>query len=223
MFPPKMVAAAATGRYSDTKIGLPPPDYTRVEDAMPLEIARTAADVRDHLTRRLRGASADDVVRDHVRVVLGQQPYKHNHFAAAEFFNFDPGRGAVENVYGQRLLRTTGNFARGLTGVLEREHGADATGELLYRAGFAWGAADMQAFTDRVQQEYEVEFEKIGMGQMLESWWWPLRATGWGVWRYDFRHARNGLVLVDLDESLFANARSDADRPICHLYAGLFA
>ena len=190
---------------------------------MPLEIARTPADVREQLKRHLRTDSADDVIRDNVRLVLGPQPYKHNHFSAAEFFRFDPARGAVQNIYGQRLLRMTTSFARALTATLEREFGAGPAGELLYRTGFAWGAADMQAFAERVRQEYEVEFEKMGMGAMLESWWWPLRAAGWGVWRYDFRHARNGLILVDLEEGLLAHARSDADRPICHLYAGLFA
>jgi predicted hydrocarbon binding protein len=61
------------------------------------------------------------------------------------------------------------------------------------------------------------------MGTMLETWWWPLRAGGWGVWQYDFRHARNGLVLLELQQSAAAAAIGRADGPVCHLYAGLFA
>src|SRR5947209_4720632 len=142
---------------------------------MPLEIARTADDVRDHLARHLRSAGADDETRDHVRVVTGPQPYKHTHYAADEFFTLDAATGAVRNIYGHRLLRTTGNFFRALHEALGQAAGAEA-GELLYRTGFSWGAADMRAFAGRVQQEYEVAFEQLGMAQMLETWWWPLRA-----------------------------------------------
>jgi len=58
---------------------------------------------------------------------------------------------------------------------------------------------------------------------MLESWWWPLRASGWGLWRYDFRHAPHGLVLVELQNSFTAHACGNSGRAVCHLYAGLFA
>jgi len=188
---------------------------------MPLEIARTTDEVREHLKRVLRSDSADDKLRDHIRVVLGQQPYKHNHFSSDLFFSANAANGAVRNVYGQRVLRVTGNFLQALTATLQREAGESAD-ELLYRCGFQWGAADIRAFVERVQQEYEIEFEKMAMGVMLESWWWPLRASGWGAWRYDFRDARNGLIFIDLDNSMAA-AVGRPGRRACHIYAGLFA
>ncbi len=212
----KSVERAGTDRYSG-------PQDIHVEDAMPMELARTPEVAREVLHRKLRSASADDVVRDHLRIVLGPQPYKHNHFGAEEFFAFDARRGAVHDIYGRRLLRTSGNFIRSLSETLIQEMGVEPAGELLYRCGFAWGAADMRDFAERIQQEYEIEFERLGTGVMLESWWWPLRAAGWGVWRYDFRHARNGLILVDLQNSVTAQAQPNAGRPVCHLYAGLFA
>src|SRR5260221_8286496 len=138
---------------------------------MPLELARTPEQVRENLTRNLRSASADDQIRGHVRLVTGPQPYAHNHYAADRFFHFDPAAGAVHDVYGRRLLRVTGNFLQALTATLEREAGPAAP-DVLYKIGFAWGTADIKAFVERVQQEYEVEFDKLGMGVMLESWWW---------------------------------------------------
>ena len=36
------------------------------------------------------------------------------HYTADEFFTFDAAHGAVRNIYGHRLLRTTGNFFRSL-------------------------------------------------------------------------------------------------------------
>jgi predicted hydrocarbon binding protein len=190
---------------------------------MTLELSRSPEDVRELMRQNLRSANADDVIRDHVRVVLGPQPYKHNHFSADEFFSFDAGNGAIRNIYGQRLLRSGENFVRSMIEILVQEMGAEKAGALLYECGFSWGAADMRAFGQRVQQEYETQFEKLRMGMMLETWWWPLRAAGWGVWHYDFRHGQHGLILIDLQNSIMAHAQSGAARPVCHLYAGLFA
>src|SRR5438105_4089017 len=134
---------------------------------MPLELIRTPELAREYLTRTLRTTNADDRVRDHVRVVTGPQPYTHNHFAAAQFFQFDSAAGAVRDVYGRRLLRVTGNFIRALAAALANEAG-DGADDLLYKLGFQWGAADMRSFADRIQQEYEVEFDKLGMSMMLE-------------------------------------------------------
>ena len=189
---------------------------------MPLELARTPEHARDHLAHTLRSPSADDQIRGHVRVVPGPQPYNHAHFAADQFFAFDPTAGAVHDVYGRRLLRVTGNFLHALSATMTAEAG-DGAGEALYKIGFRWGTADIRTFTERIQQEYEVEFEKLGMGLMLESWWWPLRASGWGTWRFDLRHARNGLILIDLYASGVAAVPGADDRCACHLHAGLFA
>jgi predicted hydrocarbon binding protein len=187
-----------------------------------VELARTPEQMRECLTRRLRTDSADDRVRNHVRVVTGPQPYAHNHFAADQFFQFDPNAGAVHDLYGRRLLRVTGNFVRTLSERLATEVG-EAAGSVLFKIGFRWGHADMRAFAERIQQEYEVEFEKLGMAMMLETWWWPLRACGWGTWHYDFRHARNGLIYIDLYDSAVTAALGRCEKCVCHLYAGLFA
>jgi predicted hydrocarbon binding protein len=165
---------------------------------------------------------ADDRIREHVRIVAGPQPYDHGHYAADRFFQFDAASGAISNVYGQRLLRVSGNFARSLRDSLTRELG-DRAADALYDIGFRWGEADMKSFVPRIEQEYECAFEKLAMGPMLESWWWPFRAAGWGVWRYDFSHTRAGLVFVELSGSAMVDAAEPANKPQCHLYSGLYA
>jgi len=189
---------------------------------MSLELARTPEQTCDSLARNLRSAKADDCLRNHIRVVTGPQPYVHNYFAADRFFQFDPEAGAVQDVYGRRLLRVRDSFLHALTATLTQEVGAAAS-EALYNIGFRWGVADMRGFAERIQQEYEVEFEKLGMGMMLESWWWPLRSCGWGTWRYDFRLARAGLIFIDLNDSAVAATLGRTGKHECHLYAGLFA
>jgi predicted hydrocarbon binding protein len=190
---------------------------------MALELARTPDLIREQLTRRLRNATvADDRVRDHVRIITGPQPYRHGHYAADQFFQADPRAGVVTNIYGQRMLRGTLHYLRALARALVAQ-GPDKATAVLSKIGRAWGEANIREFAPRIAQEYEVEFDKLGMGVMLESWWWPLRASGWGRWRCDFRHSRRGLVHIDLFESAMAEAVGQTGAVACHLYAGLFA
>jgi predicted hydrocarbon binding protein len=190
---------------------------------MPLELARTKEMTREQLTRTLRNATvADDRTRDHVRIIAGPQPYRHAHYSADQFFQADSRAGIVTNIYGQRVLRGTLDYLGALTRALNARDPAKAAA-VLYRIGRTWGEANIREFAPRIAQEYEVEFEKLGMGVMLESWWWPLRASGWGRWQCDFRHSRRGLVLINLFESAAAAAVGRTGAVACHLYAGLFA
>ena len=190
---------------------------------MALQLARTAEEARDHLARNLRNHDiADDRIRDHVRIVTGPQPYRHSYYAADEFMRIDTATGVAGNIYGQRVLRVTGNYLRALHKTIADEMGPRAD-VALYRLGYRWGEADAKTFAPRVEQEYECEFDKLAMGVMLDSWWWPYRAAGWGAWRYDFGQARNGMVIVELYDSAVAEACGHSDKPVCHLYAGLFA
>jgi uncharacterized protein len=190
---------------------------------MPLELARTPESTRDALNRHLRNADvADDARRDHVRIVTGPQPYRHGHYAAEQFFQFDAPTGVVSNVYGQRVVRVTGNFLRALAKSLA-DHAVERTDHVLYQLGRAWGTASMKEFAPRIEQEFEIDFTKMGMGMMLESWWWQMGAAGWGHWRYDFKHAKSGLVFVDLYDSAVVAALGKVGTLACYLYAGLFA
>src|SRR5262249_46119998 len=189
---------------------------------MPLELTRTPEHARRHVTRNLRSNSADDQVRDRVRLVTGPKQSAPSHYSADRFSRFASGAGAVHDVYGRRLLRVTANFLQALTATLSRED-PDAAAGVMYRIGLGWGTADFRAFVERIQQEYEAQFDKLGMGLMLESWSWPLRACGWGTWRFDLRNARSGLIFIDVTESPVAAALGRADQYACHLLAGLFA
>jgi hypothetical protein len=170
----------------------------------------------------LRSEKADDKIRDKIRVEKGVQPYKHNVYTDDQFFKFDRNQGIVRNVYGQRVVRVSEDFIVGLLAGLEDEVG-EAAGEIMYKAGFAWGAEDMKGFQPRVQAEFETAFNKLSMGMMLETWWWPLQIEGWGGWRYDFRQGKQGLIFIDLFESAVAQSLGDIGKVVCYFYAGLFA
>jgi uncharacterized protein len=189
---------------------------------MALELARTPEFNREILARSLRNPQvADDRIRDHVRIITGPQPYRHAHYSADQFFETDAA-GIVRNIYGQRSIRVSDNFLHSLAKSLA-DHAPARTADVLYQVGRAWGERMMLEFAPRIEQEYEVEFEKLGMGMMLESWWWPLRAAGWGTCNFDFNRARKGVVSIRLHDSAAAVRESRSQTVTCHMYAGLFA
>jgi len=171
---------------------------------------------------RLRQEKADDKVRDHIRMSPGPQPYKHNYYTSEQFYDRQRDQGLIKNVYGQRVLRVTEDFITGILGGLEEEVG-DRAASVMYEAGYQWGIEDMRNFVPRAQAEFEVEFNKMGMGMMLETWWWPLTIEGWGTWQFDFREARRDMLFVDLYESAVAKTLGDIGKVVCYFYAGLFA
>ena len=172
--------------------------------------------------RFLRTEKAKGILREQTEIVHGPQPVKHNYYTDRQFFHHNSESGIVTNVYGQRVVRVSEDFITGLLAGLEDEVG-DAAGEIMYKAGYQWGVEDMKSFVPRAQEEFELQFNKMGMGMMLETWWWPLQIEGWGGWRYDFRQGKQGLIFIDLFESAVAQSLGDIGKVVCYFYAGLFA
>ena len=165
---------------------------------------------------------AGEARRDAVKVHAGEQPYRHNYYSEDVFFQHDAVRGAVTNIYGQRVLRVSEDFITGLLGGLETVVG-DAAGEIMYKVGYQWGVRDLQTYSERAAKEFEVAFDKMSVGVMLETWWWPMAVEGWGTWQYDFREKSQGLIFIDLHESAVAQSLGDVGKVVCYFYAGLFA
>lgn len=146
-----------------------------------------------------------------------------SYFSGDDFVRPDPARGTLRDATGRRLVRVSADLLAALHAALEAENGATAT-DVLYKLGRRWGEADFRAFADRAPKEAGVpSLEQMHFNVLLESWRWPLTAAGWGTWRHDFRRARVGLPVVELANSAAVAALGQTGKPVCHLYAGLFA
>jgi predicted hydrocarbon binding protein len=126
-------------------------------------------------------------------------------------------------------LRVSVDFLGALHHSLEHET-ADAAERILTAIGRSWGAADMRAFLARAPQLLGAPHEAVHVGVLLQTWWWPRTAGGWGVASFDFRRAAQRLLVVELRNSAEARASRERQqpegspaRPVCHLYAGYFA
>lgn len=140
-----------------------------------------------------------------------------------------PTRAALPDATPPQGLRVSDDFLAAVHQSLEHET-ADAVERLLVETGRRWGAADMQAFLARAPQLLGGPPESVHIGALLQTWWWPRTAGGWGAASFDFRRAARRLLVVDLHNSAEARASRERQRPngspprpACHLYAGYFA
>ncbi|MBL9008309.1 MAG: hypothetical protein JNJ46_28875 [Myxococcales bacterium] len=146
---------------------------------------------------------------------------QHNHYELSRFL-LRESNGRLLNRYKQRMMLVSEDFIVGYQLALQEEVG-DAAAEIMYRCGLEWGKADMQGFERRFQDEFGMRMADGHSRMVLESWWWPLQAAGWGSWTYDLSQLKEGLIFVDLYESAIAKSVGNIGKVACHYYAGLFA
>lgn len=115
-------------------------------------------------------------------------------------------------------------FVRSLHFALLETFGDD-TQDVLYRIGFEWGLREMTGLNARLRDEFgrESDLWQMDVKFVLETWWAPLLAGGWGTWTLQSTSKSRGVSVFDVQNSLVAAALPGADFPVCHLYAGLFA
>jgi len=58
---------------------------------------------------------------------------------------------------------------------------------------------------------------------VFECWWWPLTIMGFGAWSLDLSFLDKGLTVIEIRNSAVARSMKLLGKPVCHLYAGMFA
>lgn len=156
-------------------------------------------------------------------VIVGQQPKKHNYFTLEDYLVHDVRAGKIETRNHERAFFASEDFIVGLQAGLEQEVG-DASAVVLYRCGYQWGLTDMRRFEANMRSEFGRDMRQMNVKFVLEEWWWPLQAMGWGAWEIDMQSKRDqGLVIVNLYDSAVAKTLGEVGKPVCHLYAGMLA
>jgi uncharacterized protein len=157
--------------------------------------------------------------------VLGGYRGNHNYYTPDEFFRNEVERGEIFLRDGQRAAKVTEGFINGLHLGVEEEVGA-ASALMMYRCGQAWGLQDMKRFSTRMRQEFgggKREIWQMNPKFVWESWWWPLTVTGFGAWSLDLSYEEQDLTVIEIRNSAVATSMSLLGKPVCHLYAGMFA
>jgi hypothetical protein len=157
--------------------------------------------------------------------VLGGVQGFHNYYTPDEFFRHDPSEGAIYLRDGQRAAKISEAFINGLHSGIEEEVG-NTSGLLMYRCGQEWALADMKRFSARMRQEFgggKLDIWQMNPAFVWECWWWPLAIEGYGGWTLDLSFADKDITLIEIRNSAVAKSMKMVGRPVCHMYAGLFA
>ncbi|HJK98249.1 MAG TPA: V4R domain-containing protein [Polyangiaceae bacterium LLY-WYZ-14_1] len=153
----------------------------------------------------------------------GQPTIKVNYFHHKDFFKYDQDSGVILTRNAQRAFHVSEDFIVGLQTGLEQEVG-DASAVVMYKCGYQWGLADMKVFEATMYRDFSRDVRDMNIQFVMEEWWWPLQAMGWGSWEIDFNTKRDqGLVIINLYDSAVARSLGEVGKPVCYVYAGLFA
>jgi len=154
----------------------------------------------------------------------GFQGY-HNYYVPEEFITHDEDKGAIYLRDGQRAAKVTEAFINGLHLGIEKEVG-NHSGLLMYKCGQEWAVQDMKRFSTRMRHEFgsgKQDIWTMNMRFVFECWWWPLTITGFGGWSLDLSFQDKDFIIVEIRNSAIAKSMQLVGKPVCHLYAGLFA
>ena len=149
-------------------------------------------------------------------------PKAHNHYRFQDFFGFDSKQGTVTDWNNARNIFTSEDFIIGLVEGLEEEVGP-ASSVIMYTIGCQWGTEDADFFQKWFSEEFGHNIRQSNLMFLLETWWWPFTAQGWGRWEVDMSDRKHGCIFINLFDSAVARTLGDVGKPVCHLYAGLFA
>jgi uncharacterized protein len=150
-------------------------------------------------------------------------PQRHQHYNLKDFFSFQTETGTIIDWNESRNILVSENFIVGLIAGLEEEIG-EASSVVMYNIGQEWGQKDAEFFRNWFCQEYGYEdFAQLNLMYVLEAWWWPFISQGWGNWEVDMSEQKNGFMFINIFDSVIARSLGDVGKPICHIYAGLFA
>ncbi len=151
-----------------------------------------------------------------------KHPKRNAHYSFTDYFHFESDRGIVTDWNESRNMFASEDFIIGLIEGLEEEVGS-ASAVVMYNIGYQWGMRDAKFFQQWFEQEYKKNIREVNSVFMLEAWWWPFTAQGWGNWEVDMSEHKNGFMFVNIFDSAVARTLGDVGKPVCHLYAGLFA
>ncbi len=149
----------------------------------------------------------------------------HNYYVLDEFARREEATGSIYLRDGQRAVYASEDFVSGLHSGLHHEVD-DASNLIMYRCGFEWGINDMKRFNHRMRHEFgggKTDVWQMNRQFVFESWWWPLTVEGWGAWTVDFGFEKQGMTFVTIRNSAVAQSMERVGKPVCHMYAGLFA
>ena len=149
-------------------------------------------------------------------------PDRHCHYSREDFFSFQSQSGTVIDWNDSKTIFAGEGFITSLIEGLEEQVG-EASSIVMYSIGKEWGKRDFHHFQKWFELEYPYTLSEVPIARLLEAWWWSFDSQGWGSWNVDLSNQKNGFLFISIFDSAVARTLGDIGKPVCHIYAGLFA
>lgn len=157
-----------------------------------------------------------------VEELISQKHIPGNFFAPDVYVQGDTELGLIENREGSRLIAMPETLLRALYTGLEHEVGPSAD-LVLQQCGRWWGKNFYRRFASEVSDYYGKSLAEMEMVEFLQSLKECWKTYGWGLIDFDFSHHQQGFLVIKIQHSAFAKARSEGNRPSCFVEAGLLS
>ena len=164
----------------------------------------------------------NNIINKNEHFLKNKYPKKHPHYSLEDFLCFQSKTGTIIDWNESRNILVTEDFIIGLIEGLEQEVGS-ASSVVMYNIGKEWGKRDADFFCNWFEKEYDRGINEFVLPFVLEAWWWPFTSQGWGNWDVDLSDQKNGFMFINVFDSAVARTLGDVGKPVCHIYAGLFA
>jgi uncharacterized protein len=162
------------------------------------------------------------IAADRMGNTFAKNRNRHAHYSLQDFFEPNLEQGIINDWNGMRNILTSEDFIIGLQEGLEEEVG-EASAAVMYTIGCEWGRKDAEFFAKWFEQDFNRNIRQTNLPFLLETWWWPFTAQGWGRWNMDMSDRKQGFMFISIYDSAVARTLGDVGKPVCHLYAGLFS
>lgn len=154
--------------------------------------------------------------------LLKDQRLPGNYFAPDAYIQGDFESGLIENRRGDRLLALPETLIQAIYAALEKEIGG-AAGVALFNCGRWWGKNFYARFVEELSDYYNktpAEMEMVEFLQCLKQCW---KTHGWGTFDIDLSYYQQGLLVVKIWNSPFAQQAPQGNRSACFLEAGILS
>lgn len=143
-----------------------------------------------------------------------------NPYARPDYFTTDVARGATRTPRGVRVCALTNDFLVGFRDAVIFESGK-AYRRVLKSCGRRWGVQFMKRFDADVAAHYQTPLAELSAGVVHACLADAFNYHGWGLLSIDLEHLDQGVVSVELRNSVMPETVPESDRPVDLIMAGL--
>jgi len=153
---------------------------------------------------------------------LAEVPIRGGNFDSEGYCQTDVKRGVTRNRVGTRLLCLTTDFLVGFRRAIQEETGP-AADTVFKTCGRKWGGFVAKRFDQEMTEFTGTALRDFTLAQFQSHLIDMFAEHGWGKIELDLTRHNQGLVVIHIDEPIFAGFVGKSDKPVESLTAGLLA